>query len=65
MQSAISNSSEFERVNILLNDTSTNVAVATKENVTDLVTSVNDVLVNGAKNVICSKIRSMPKTKKT
>ena len=60
-QSAISNNTEFESVSTLLNDIYKNVCVATKENVNDLVASFNDLLLNGAKNVICSTLRSMPK----
>ena len=56
-QSAISNNTEFESVSTLSNDISKNVCVATKENVNDF----NDLLLNGAKKVICSKLRSMPK----
>ena len=60
-QSAISNNVEFESVCTLLNVISTNVGVATKENVNDLIASFNDLLLNGAKKVICSKLRSLLK----
>ena len=52
-QSAIRNNTEFESVSSLLNYISTNVGVAIKENVNDLVASFNDLLLNSAKNVIC------------
>ena len=42
----------------LLNDIPTNVGVATKENVNNLVASCNDLLLNGAKQI------NMLKTKK-
>ena len=57
-QSAINNNTEFKSVSTLLNVISTNVGVATIENVNDLVASFNDLLLNSAKKC------NMLKTKK-
>ena len=50
-QSAFSNNTKFENVSTLLNDISTNVGVATKETINDLVASFNDLLLSGAKKI--------------
>ena len=55
-QSAIRNNTEFESVSTLLNDISTNVGVASKENVNDLVASFNDLLLHGANK--CNMLRT-------
>ena len=47
-------------VSTLLNDITTHVGVATKESVNYLVARFNDLDLNGAKNVISSKLSSLP-----